>query len=95
MSKGRSFVERLTAATQLQDEAIPRLPLVEIMNDQRVLIENHRGVVEYGTNQISVNVRFGTVTICGCNLELARMMKGQLIVTGRIDSVHLQRRKQE
>ena len=95
MSKGRRFLYRLTDAAQLHDEAIPRLPLVEIMNDQRVLIENHWGVVEYGTTQISVNVRFGTVTICGCNLELARMMKGQLIVTGRIDSVHLQRRRQK
>ena len=93
MSKGRSFLYRLTDAAQLHDEAIPRLPLVEIMNDQRVLIENHQGVVEYGANQISVRVKFGAVTVCGCNLELARMMKGQLIVTGRIDSVHLLRGK--
>jgi len=95
MSKGRSFLYRLTDAAQLHDEAIPHQPLVEIMNDQRVLIENHQGVVEYGTNQIRVNVRFGTVTVCGCDLELARMMKGQLIVAGRIDSVHLHRRQRK
>jgi len=95
MSKGRSFLYRLTDAAQLHDEAIPHQPLVEIMNDQRVLIENHQGVVEYGTNQIRVNVRFGTVTVCGCDLELARMMKRQLIVAGRIDSVHLHRRQRK
>ena len=95
MSKSRSFLHRLTEATQLQDEAIPGLPLVEIMDTQRVLIENHQGVVEYGTNRISVKVKFGTVSICGCNLELARMIKGQLIISGRIDSVHLQRRERK
>ena len=94
LSKGRKFLERLTAAADLQDEAIPRQPLIEIMGEHRVLIENHLGVVEYGVDQICVKASFGTISICGCGLELARMMKDQLIVSGRIDTVSLQRRRE-
>lgn len=93
MRQRRSIFERLTMAADLPDEAIPRLPLVEIAGDRRVLIENHLGVVAYGTEQICVKVTYGTLSVCGCNLELARMTKGQLIVSGMIDKVVLNRGK--
>ena len=82
-------MERLRNAAALPDEPLPGLPLVEIAGQQRVLIENHRGVVEYGPQTIRVKVKFGQICISGTGLELARMTKGQLIISGRIDSVHL------
>ena len=66
---------------------------MECSGEHRVLIENHQGVAAYGQNQILVNVKFGSVCICGCGLEMMHMTKEQLIVTGRIDSVGLLRRK--
>lgn len=92
MAKRRSIFETLTMAADLPDEAIPGLPLIEIAGDRRVLIENHQGVIGYGTEQICVKVSYGTVAVCGYQLELARMTKGQLIVSGIIDKVVLSRR---
>ncbi len=91
MGRKRSFVDRLAAVTDLQDEPIPGLPLVEIAGDRRVLIENHQGVTQYGRQSIQVRVKFGAVCICGAGLELARMTRGQLVISGRIDSVSLLR----
>ena len=83
------FVENIVDAADLQDEPIPGIPLVEIAGDGRVLIENHKGVVEYGTNTIRVKVKYGHICICGSGLELRRMTRGQLIICGRIDAVQL------
>jgi sporulation protein YqfC len=91
MAKRRSIFEAITMAADLPDEAIPGLPLVEIAGDRRVLIENHQGVVAYGTEQICVKVTYGTLSVCGCRLELTRMTKGQLIVSGITDKVVLYR----
>lgn len=90
--KGRGFMERLAGATDLQDEAMPGQPIVELFGDGRVLIEHHQGVTEYGRGQICVRVKYGSVRICGCRMELARMTSDQLVVTGRIDSVTIDRR---
>ncbi len=92
MGKGRSFLERLTEEVDLDLEAAPGLPIVEISGQHRVLIENHFGVRAYSRESIMVNVKFGCITVCGCGLELARMTKEQLIIRGRIDGVTLQRR---
>ena len=71
---------------------MPAQPIVEIAGDQRVLVENHRGIIAYSTEKILVNVAFGTVCICGCGLRLIRMTREQLVIRGRIDAVSLQRR---
>ena len=58
-----------------------------------LLIENHRGVTEYGQGKISVRVRYGLVVVCGYGLELSRMTREQLVITGRIDGITLHRGK--
>lgn len=92
MEGRKHWVQRLTEGADLPDEVVPGLPVVELAGDRRVLIEQHRGVTEYGCERICVRVRFGEVCICGCGLELNRMTKEQLVVSGRIDSIHLRRR---
>ncbi len=89
MAGNRNFMEHVTNAADLQDEPLPGLPLVEIAGHRRVLVENHRGIVEYGSQAICVKVKFGQICIRGTSLELARMTKGQLIISGCIESVHL------
>ena len=89
MGRKNSIMEQLTNAADLQDEPIPGLPLIEIAGERRVLIENHSGVVEYGSEKIRVKVKYGQVCICGCGLELARMTRGQLVISGRVDAVQL------
>ena len=93
MGKRRIFFDQILEQSALGAEGIPGQPIVEISGEHRVLIENHQGVAAYGQNQILVNVKFGSLCICGCGLEMMHMTKEQLIVTGRIDSVGLLRRK--
>ena len=93
MGKGHSFFAQMIENTDLAPESVPGQPIIEIAGDRRVLIENHQGVAAYGRNQILVKVRYGSVCICGCNLEMLHMTKEQLVICGRIDSVGIQRRK--
>lgn len=87
----RNLLERLSGAVDMTDEPLPGVPLVEIAGERRVLIEHHCGVCAYGPEQIRVKVKFGQICVCGTGLVLTRMIKGQLIISGRIDSVHLDR----
>lgn len=93
MGKRRNFLEHMMEQAALGPEAVPGQPIVEIAGEHRVLIENHQGVAVYGQERILVNVKFGAVCICGCNLEMMHMTKEQLIICGKIDSVGLQRRR--
>ena len=93
MEKRRNIFEQIMDQSVFAPESVPGQSIVEIAGEQRVLIENHQGVAAYGREQILVNVKFGYICICGCNLEMLHMTKEQLIICGKIESVGLQRRR--
>ena len=88
MKRRQRFLDRL----DLMDEPSPRQPIVELYGDQRVIIENHHGVTEYGRDKIRVRVRFGSILVCGSELMLCRMHGQQLVISGCIYAVTLDRR---
>lgn len=90
MGRGYALWQRLAEDAEIEN--MPGQPIVEIAGSQRVLIENHLGVLGYSRERILVKVKFGCIHVCGCGLELLRMTREQLVIRGRIDGVTLQRR---
>ena len=90
--RGNKLWETLSGQTDLPDEVFPGQSLIEIVEDRRVLIENHCGVKEYGRELICVQVKFGTLKICGNNLQLRCMTNTKLVISGCIQSIAINRR---
>lgn len=90
----RNWMQKLADEADLPAEPLPGVPVVEVAGEHRVLIERHEGVTEYSRERICVKVRYGLVCVCGCGLELTRMTREQLVISGQIDCVQLQRRRQ-
>ena len=92
MAQRGYWVQKLTDHADLCGESVPGIPIVEIAGDQRVLIERHKGVTEYGPQCIRVRVSYGILSISGCRLELTRMTANQLIISGIIEVISIDRR---
>ena len=61
--------------------------LVELYGNERVLIEEHRGILAYGDEEIRVGTSFGVTVIQGMELRLCCMSRSQLVIRGRIACV--------
>lgn len=77
--------ELMRAATPVFDGS----PRVDLQGDRRVVIENHRGMVEYSDSCMRVAVRGGAVRVTGSGLELLVMNHDELVIGGRIAGVEL------
>lgn len=64
-------------------------PKLTVIGHSRLLIENHRGLLEYGSEHICVAVRRGRINIEGCGLSVSAMNKCELIINGKIQSLEL------
>lgn len=71
---------------------LAKVPLVEISGQNRVLIENHQGVLAYSLDEIQIKVCYGCIAVTGRNLHLIQMSKEQLVICGVIDALQLLRR---
>ena len=92
MNRQKKWIRSLVEETVPSTELIPGIPLVEICDRTRILVENHQGIIGYGCNEIRIKTRFGSISVCGSNLKLTRMSNVRLVITGRISSVNLQGR---
>lgn len=89
MADQRSLFRRLLDGADLAEEALPLQPVVELLGDDRVLIENHKGVTQYCTERIRARVSFGAVDVQGVDLRLRYMTGQKLVIAGKIDCIQL------
>lgn len=76
----KNWKDRLSA----DEKGLRPRTLVELYANERVLIEQHRGILAYGSERIRVGTSFGTLTVEGLELRLCCMSRSQLVIRGRI-----------
>lgn len=64
-------------------------PLIEMIGNHRVLIENHLGICEYEDRCIVVAISIGKIIIEGDNLQIMQMTREKLVIIGKISAVRL------
>ncbi|MBQ6465251.1 MAG: YabP/YqfC family sporulation protein [Oscillospiraceae bacterium] len=73
------FCERL----DLPAEAAGAAKLT-ITDGKQTLVENHRGLLEYGADQIRVSTGRGQIILRGSGLTLGAMSDRELLIRGRL-----------
>lgn len=89
MAQNIRIKDRIIQSSLVPQDALPGVPVVEICGVNRVLVEGHKGVIEYGNELIQVIMGYGRLKIIGCSLTLAHMSKEKLVITGQISQVCL------
>lgn len=75
--------------TQFGRGILTMLPIVELVGQSRLLIENHQGVQSYSINEIQIKVCYGCVIVTGDKLQLMEMSRVKLVICGRIDGLQI------
>ena len=84
-----SFGERASGRLDLPGEVLADLPRVELCGGQRVLVENHKGLLAYTETEVRVAGRHMDLVIRGDGLQLEAMSAAVLAVTGQIFGLDL------
>lgn len=83
------LLERTAQFFDLPADVIAGLPRLELVGDSELRMENHRGILAYGTQEIHVSGGAFGVKICGEGLELRTMNALELLITGHITAIHI------
>lgn len=88
--RGEKLLIRAAEIFDVPGEPAVGVPRVTLTGQKRVHIENHRGLLEYGPEEIAVNTAAMTVKIHGRGLEISAMSDLELVVTGAVSGVELE-----
>lgn len=84
-----SLLEKTAEVFDLPGDVVAGLPRVELLGDRQVRMENHKGILAYGTEEIHVSGGKLIVKVRGRHLELRSMNALELLITGDISGVDL------
>ena len=84
-----SLLEKTAEAFGLPGDVVAGLPRVELLGDRQLRMENHRGILAYGEEEIHVSGGKLIVKVRGRGLALRAMNASELLITGEIAGVDL------
>ena len=87
MKKRKPFNDIL----EIPKEIYTNIPNFIITGFEDMIIENYKGILEYEDYYVRVNTYIGIVNIHGINLKLEKMTEDNLKITGKIESIELER----
>lgn len=90
--KGRrpGFWERTAEVFDLPADALAGLPKLELVGDRELWVENHRGILSYGDDEIRISGGRLVIRVVGEGLKLKAMNGSELLITGRLRAVELE-----
>ena len=88
-AKKESLLERTAEVFDLPGDLVAGLPRGEITGSRELRMENHKGILAYGAEEIHVSGGKLIIKIRGSNLELRAMNAGELLITGEIAGLDL------
>ena len=88
-AKRESLLEKTAEIFDLPGDLVAGLPRVELTGSRELRMENHKGILAYGTDEIHVSGGKLIIKIRGSNLELRAMNASELLMTGEIAGIDL------
>ena len=89
MAKESSLGVKLAQFLEIPMDTAVVWPKIVMNANRNIIIQNHRGVIEYDQNLVRINTKLGEIKISGKNLALLSALKDEIVVEGRIDQVEL------
>lgn len=82
-------LEKTAELLDLPADGVAGLPHLSLIGDRELRVENHQGILAYGTEEIHVGGGRLVIRVRGTALRLRAMNAAELLITGQIFAVEL------
>lgn len=87
LKKLYAAAQSLAESLELPEDALLGAARATVVGGKTLLVENHKGILEYGTERLRIAVLGGQLAVNGSGLTLTAMNGSELLLRGKIVSV--------
>lgn len=80
-------LQRLAGILEIPQDIVLDLPRITMLGNQQLLVENHKGIIEYTPFLVRIKLNQGELTILGKNLMLSNLQLEQILVEGIVGEI--------
>ena len=84
-----SLLEKTAEAFDLPGDVVAGLPRVELLGDRELYLENYKGILSYGKEELHVDGGAWVLRISGRDLEIKAMRERELRIFGWVSKLEI------
>jgi sporulation protein YqfC len=89
MNKRREIISKAMAdLLEIPADLVMDMPRLTVTGRNELYLENHKGIIEYTTERIRINLSRGFMEVIGDNLEIQALMPDEMKVWGDINTIN-------
>ncbi|BBB92788.1 MAG TPA: sporulation protein YqfC [Methylomusa anaerophila] len=87
MLRRKGKLQTLARLFEIPQDIVLDLPRITMLGNKQLLVENHRGIIEYTPSLLRVKFNQGELVIKGSALSLSSFQTEQILVEGTVREV--------
>lgn len=84
-------IDRINKMLEMPKEVYTKEPKIIITGFEEMIIENYKGILEYEDFFVKISTYIGSINVNGFNLKLENMSEDNIKITGKIESLDVER----
>ncbi len=88
MPKVKNLREKVSTKLDIPKDIALNIPVIKMIGDSEILIENHKGILEYKLSILRIKSDLGEISLEGRNIEIKDISDEIIFITGKIDSLY-------
>ena len=84
-----SILEKTAEVFDLPGDVVAGLPRVELLGDRELYLENYKGILSYGKEELHVDGGAWVLRISGRDLEIKAMRERELRIFGWVSKLEI------
>ncbi len=83
----RTSLQRLAGLLELPQDIVLDMPRITMLGNKQLLVENHKGLIEYTGTLVRIKLSQGELAITGSDLVIGNFQAEQLLVEGTLTDI--------
>lgn len=87
MLRRKGNLQSLAGFLEIPQDIVMDLPRITMLGNKQLLVENHKGIIEYTPSLVRIKLTKGELTVSGEGLTLGNLQAEQILVEGVVREV--------
>lgn len=82
---------RVAEASELPKDVVLGLPILTMLGQTELSVENYRGILEYTDTLVRIQTKIGQIRVLGKNIQVVYYTNDEMKIHGSIDTIEYHR----
>ncbi|MEN6413324.1 MAG: sporulation protein YqfC [Veillonellales bacterium] len=86
-SRKKGSLQTLAGLLEIPRDIVFDLPRITMLGNQQLLVENHKGIIEYTPSLVRIKLSQGELKILGADFMIGNLQTEQILIEGAVRHV--------